>query len=252
MTSWKFVSASVKGTSHDKSGAPCQDSCWAEVVIDACGRSHLVCLVADGAGSASKSDVGADLACETAFTAIQAELDSNGGVPMVDAQVIVEAVHRQLAAHARSLEVAPRELACTLLGAIVHETSALLFQVGDGAIVAASGEVSGIAFWPEDGGYANATYFVTEPDFSVHLQQATVSAPIQEVALLSDGLQRLALAFDTKTPHLPFFDPMFVRLRQQTPEQCDLLQGPLMQFLGSDEVSSRTDDDKTLILATRR
>ena len=46
------------------------------------------------------------------------------------------------------------------------------------------------------------------------------------------------------------YDPMFASLRQAaSPEE---LEGPLRQFLDSRPVNDRTDDDKTLMLATHR
>lgn len=254
MTGWKVVAASVRGTSHLNSGAPCQDSCSTDVITGVDGSIHLVCLVADGAGSASCGHEGAELACLVAMDAIRTAVTLNEGLPLTTyhAELIATKVQQALMALADSNELPAREFACTLLGAVISENAALFFQVGDGAIVPANGDVQGIAFWPEEGGYANATYFVTEPDVLSHLQAVNVAVRLDEVALMSDGLQRLALAFDTKTPHGPFFEPMFAALRQQPPEDGDLLQGPLMKFLDSPAVNSRTDDDKTLVLATRR
>jgi len=72
---------------------------------------------------------------------------------------------------------------------------------------------------------------------------------IQEVALLTDGLQMLALNFAARKPHAPFFEPLFTALRGAV--SPDDLVVPLRAFLDSDAVNSRTDDDKTLVLATR-
>ncbi|MGA0525444.1 protein phosphatase 2C domain-containing protein, partial [Escherichia coli] len=63
---------------------------------------------------------------------------------------------------------------------------------------------------------------------------------------------RLALAFETKLPHQPFFEPMFSVLRRTEPSDCEGLSAQLGQFLNSPQVNERTDDDKTLVLATRR
>jgi hypothetical protein len=94
------------------------------------------------------------------------------------------------------------------------------------------------------------TYFVTDIDandhFRVELREAT-----NEVALFSDGLQRLALVFATETAHEPFFEPMFQVLRRSTTDGTDALCAALERFLTSDSINERTDDDKTLILATR-
>ena len=69
------------------------------------------------------------------------------------------------------------------------------------------------------------------------------------MALFTDGLQTLALDY-TRAAHSPFFAPMFAALSSET-EPGGLL-GPLSAFLESPAVNERTDDDKTLILATRK
>ncbi|CAM2143379.1 Protein phosphatase 2C domain-containing protein [Pararobbsia alpina] len=106
-------------------------------------------------------------------------------------------------------------------------------------------------FWPESGEYANTTYFVTDPDAIAHLHAAMIEAP-DEVSLLTDGLQRLALVFATREAHSPFFEPMFAALRGVDPSRCVQLNSELARFLSSPAINARTDDDKTLVVATRR
>jgi hypothetical protein len=45
---------------------------------------------------------------------------------------------------------------------------------------------------------------------------------------------------------------MFGTLRKADLAACDRLSDQLACFLGSPKVNERTDDDKTLVLATRR
>jgi hypothetical protein len=45
---------------------------------------------------------------------------------------------------------------------------------------------------------------------------------------------------------------MFDRLRLERLGEAEALRAPLADFLDSHAVNSRTDDDKTLLLATRR
>jgi hypothetical protein len=86
---------------------------------------------------------------------------------------------------------------------------------------------------------------------SQSLQIAFTNSKINEVALFSDGLQRLALSFEQRTPHTPFFEPMLKVLRSKEPLDCAALDGQLAGFLDSPQVNERTDDDKTLVLASR-
>jgi hypothetical protein len=75
---------------------------------------------------------------------------------------------------------------------------------------------------------------------------------LEEVAVFSDGLQMLALQYSTRSVHSPFFRPMFRQLASSTEGHVIELCNPLNSFLNSKLVNERTDDDKTLVLATRR
>lgn len=75
---------------------------------------------------------------------------------------------------------------------------------------------------------------------------------IDEVALLSDGLQRLALHYQTRTAHAAFFKPMLATLRDASEDALESLSARLEDYLSSPAVNERTDDDKTLVLASRR
>jgi hypothetical protein len=143
-----------------------------------------------------------------------------------------------------------REFACTLLTAIVSDDGAVFSQIGDGVIVVAEDDRYQTVFWPQSGEYANTTFFLTGSDFEERLAFRSLGAPVLELALLTDGLQSLALHYASRAVHAPFFDPMFQSLRQaQDPEE---LEGPMKDFLHCKLVNDRTDDDKTLVLATRR
>jgi hypothetical protein len=76
--------------------------------------------------------------------------------------------------------------------------------------------------------------------------------PIDEIGLFTDGLQRLLLHEATKTAHGPFFRAVFPPVRGESPGCSDRLSIALADLLASSRVNQRTDDDKTLILATRR
>jgi hypothetical protein len=143
-----------------------------------------------------------------------------------------------------------REFATTILTAIVGPSQALFSHIGDGVIVYGDGDGYRTPFWPQQGEYANTTYFLTGSDFEDQIAFEGIDRQIDEVALLTDGLQPLALHYATRSVHSPFFQPMFAALRgANDPEE---FREPLKAFLNSAGVNSRTDDDKTLVLATRR
>jgi hypothetical protein len=109
--------------------------------------------------------------------------------------------------------------------------------------------VYGVAFWPQSGEYANSTNFLPSPEFEQRLEFHSTTSQFSDIALMTDGLERLALRFDIRTPHGPFFEPLFRALRKS--KDVGSLNEELRKFLTSDPVQSRSDDDKTLILASR-
>jgi hypothetical protein len=154
-----------------------------------------------------------------------------------------------------NLDGAPiAEYACTLLGICIRAGHSQFVQIGDGAIVIRSNRPSAKyepVFWPDQGEYANTTRFLTDEGGRVLLRESISVPEIGEVALFSDGLQRLALEYETKSAFGPFFDTMFSHLHGADPGDRAGLSEALSQFLDSDAVNRRTDDDKTLVLATR-
>nr|WP_205299236.1 PP2C family serine/threonine-protein phosphatase [Paraburkholderia sp. Cy-641] len=249
---WAVIGASVVGSSHSHSSDPCQDSCFYHVTVDATGASYLVALAADGAGSAKFGEIGSEIACETGGQTLLAKVERSGEGAFSPslASSVLDAVRAKIESAATERGATTRDLACTLLGAIIGPTQATYFQVGDGAIVARRDDALSPVFWPESGEYANMTYFVTDANAAEHLRCETRDTT-DEVALFTDGLQRLALVFATQTVHEPFFQPMFRALRASSDDQTDELCAALKRFLAGDAINERTDDDKTLILATR-
>jgi len=57
--------------------------------------------------------------------------------------------------------------------------------------------------------------------------------------------------FVIREAHALFFEPMFARLRREPVAKRESLVEEFRVFLDSPPVNQRTDDDKTLVLATR-
>jgi hypothetical protein len=257
---WRYALASAIGSSHVRSGIPCQDASAGEVVSPA-GATAFIGVVSDGAGSAPLSGVGSRTACELWREAAEAAIARDGGVRALDRAFALDTLeHLQvvLGRVARRARRPLRDFACTLLFAAVDESDAAFAQIGDGAIVVSQGgHAAGASeydwvFWPQQGEYVNQTYFATEGSASTHLCFEARAASIDELALFSDGLQALVLDTRAKVAHGRFFEPMFRAVRQAAPGRSEPLCRELERFLRSRAVEGRTDDDKSLILASRR
>jgi hypothetical protein len=254
---WRLAAASALGAAHLKLGLPCQDAHRCGVQRTVGGEPVLVAVVCDGAGSAARAEAGAGLASRLIHDEIAAALRAEDfEVRDITRAWIEERLGRfqaEVAALAEAEECTPRDYACTLVAAAVGPGRAVFFQIGDGAIVVGEDEETfRWIFWPDHGEYENVTFFATDPEAASHLQFELVEKRIDEVALLSDGLQRLALHYQTRTAHAGFFKPMLTTLRATPENELESLSAQLEAYLSSPQVNERTDDDKTLILASRR
>jgi len=254
---WSHASASVIGSSHVEMGEPCQDAHQCFLVHPEVGET-LVSAVADGAGSAPRGKEGARQACEFFTTQIEALLTNGGLISDLSVEQGISWLDQfrlQLEATGEENGFSLRDYACTLLVGVVGPSEAVFLQVGDGSIIfstALDPDYYQVAHWPERGLYANTTFFATDPDARKHMQHRTVYRTIEEVAFLTDGLETIALRYQDREAHSPFFRGLFPSLRNTEPGHCKTLSASIAEFLGSERVSKRTDDDKTLVLATRR
>jgi hypothetical protein len=259
---WRFAYASVAGSGHLRQGRPGQDAATCRLLDSAEGSELLVAAAADGAGSARRGEDGAQAACATFAEAIERHLLREDACPVETSEswsrfvdVWLAGFQSEIAARSEQAGGNPRDYACTFLGAVVAADRAGLLQIGDGAIVLDDGDCSAdfrVFAWPQRGEYANETYFATDPSAGQLVTRGVVPGRVEEIALFTDGLQALVLDNAARAPHAPFFAGMFPVVRASPPGHAPALSDALAGFLASPRVRSRTDDDITLILATRR
>lgn len=217
----------------------------------------LVTVVCDGAGSAAYSDVGAWLAATTFVEIVELYL-SNFPVDSVTKDIAGEwilKVASAISSHAGQCGHSSRDYACTLLATIVGSENAIFVQIGDGAIVISHGEDDGwsYVFWPQHGEYINTTNFVVSANAENLVEVEVAHRRIDEFAMFSDGIENLVLHQDTRAVHDGFFNTMIAPVRRSSTVGVNpTLSAELLQYLGSPKICERTDDDKTLVLASRR
>jgi hypothetical protein len=213
----------------------------------------LIVVVSDGAGSASEGAHGAAYTCDEVVTQLTRRIPE----PPPSDDWLRDCVARTregLLVEAQRLEVQPRELAATMLCAVLGTRWSAFAQVGDGAIVTPENGTATWAwlFWPQRGEYANSTNFLVDATALEHLEVGTLVNPQQEIAVFTDGLQHLVLNYEEQAVHSPFFEQMMgpVRSSRAKGEDSSLSIG-LERYLGSERVTSRSDDDLTLVMVTR-
>lgn len=273
-TAWRAVGSAVRGVSHERLGLPCQDA----QAFRARPDGTLLIALADGAGSARYSDQGARLAVDEALRSLDGALQD--GLP-ADREgwemLLREAFSASRLAVLRLAEdsgmdqsatldldsdeeraetgdeepgTLARQYASTLTCVVATPGQVAVGQIGDGAVVALAEDEQMFAITRlQRGEYANETHFITQEDALDQLVFDLVEQPVKGLAVMSDGLIRLALKMPAQEPHAPFFQPLF-RFAGTIKEGDDTVR-QLSGFLNSERVNARTDDDKSLVLAVR-
>lgn len=219
------------------------------------GGGRVLCaIVCDGAGSAEHGGEGASVICHTMTNALRRHFAGTAALPADDdIWSWVDTARDRLSIAADRRGKAKRAFASTLVMVAATPESVLTVHVGDGAVVGRSGadDWSTLSV-PENGEYASTTYFLTD-DPAPRLRISRFTGAYTALALFSDGIENLALDHKTNAPHVPFFRSMLAPLDGAAdPGRSLSLSSALAGFLGGPRVCEKTDDDKTLILASTR
>ena len=246
---WRLFGASVSGTSHLKTGIPCQDA-HRYVVLD---NGVVIAAVADGAGSAKHADRGSVLAVEHAVTRLSNALQTSNGIHEADALELMHTMTREVRASLETTvdgeDVVLADFATTLLVCFATKSLIAACQIGDGAIVSITdaGEAQTLT-QPNHGEYINETTFLTSDTFADAASYAVQeSGATNSIFMFTDGIQSLALNLSDYKPHTPFFKNI-----EQYARSAGANSAAVASFLASDRVCERTDDDKTLVIAVRQ
>ena len=255
---WRIATATATGSAHLRSDLPNQDAvAYRRIEL---GDVEVVTIaVADGAGSASRSDEGSRIAADAAVDAIadgisrqpEAAFDEHPAESI--ARDAVKRARIELERYGQCHEVQDRELASTLIVAFASNDLMTAAQVGDGAVIAFNVQSAEAKTLCEahSGEYANETTFVTScsrPDEIAFVGHAS-GHDYDALALITDGLQNLALNMPEREAFMGFWSPMLNDLVQT--DEPEAVPDRLRDFIGGERVQSRTSDDVTIAIAAR-
>ncbi|NJM95688.1 MAG: protein phosphatase 2C domain-containing protein [Acaryochloridaceae cyanobacterium CSU_5_19] len=246
---WRSIVHSAIGTRHQQKQLPCQD--FGDYLIQG---NLIIGAVADGAGSAKHAEIGAKLAVEATLAALGRIDWSAYEVSTLRAEVgslfraVVQEVVDLLRSTAELGEYPLQELGCTLLAFVATPHFLASLQIGDGFIVVQEpdSQTYQLLFEPIKGEFINETVFVTSAGALDHLQYSVRPHLHPFVCAATDGLEKVAIRFQNWEPFPPFFQP-FVDCLQRV-ASSEERQVYLRQFLDSERLNARTDDDKTLLV----
>jgi serine/threonine protein phosphatase PrpC len=219
----------------------------------------VVVAVADGAGSAPRSDEGSRIAVGAAIASIVDGINKRPaavfGESMAES-LVRDAIKRakdDVVRYSRRQNVDARELASTLIVAVASDSLLTAAQIGDGAVIAFDSR-AGAAITlcaAHTGEYANETTFITSrtrPHKIADVGHAS-GYDYDALALITDGLQNLALKMPEREAFMGFWNPMLNDLAQSA--DTEAVSERLHSFISSGRVQSRTSDDVTIAITTR-
>ena len=260
-TGWQTTGSAVRGQSHIADGKPCQDA-W-DVATNG---EWLFAAVADGAGSAEHAEIGAEHLVKSvvdSLAGLQAEFTHsneafssfwaaavNRAVEQARDRLAAGILHPSQISHVLSGDPHLADYHATLVGAVSNGEHCLLFHLGDGFAAAVTQEEWEVAevSKPENGRYANETFFFTQPQWQEHLRCKTIAAP-ESLWLMSDGCAAFAANRSNTGLDSRFAAPVH-RFLMSTSDAA-LRAKALAQTLDSAATHRITGDDKTLLWAGR-
>jgi serine/threonine protein phosphatase PrpC len=254
--SWRIAHASAIGLAHINQNTECQDRFACRSIKTLSEGEVLIAVVADGAGSTTDGQIGAEVACRIFAEEVADLLGAKDALvksltPEFGRRWILY-FQQKIGEIALANKKELRDYASTLVGAVIGESSAAFYQIGDGGIVfSASGAAKSYRFAiaPVEAEYVNVTDFVTDETAAERLRFELVEESVEDLILFSDGIYAVAVDYQNNQPHEPFLMPMIAPLRNGA--ALNGLNEKLENFLASPKINEKTDDDKTIILASR-
>ncbi|MCL6737568.1 PP2C family serine/threonine-protein phosphatase [Streptomyces neyagawaensis] len=254
---WRVHGTSVIGYRHLQDRLPCQDALEHRHT-----GTGLVLAVADGAGSAPRSEEGSRQVVALAVDAFTAVATPWADHPDVYARKkqLLDAFQRVRKTFLRWCGGDPAPYATTLTVAVLAEGWLGQLSIGDGLVLLRTdggGARGSYHLLPRPhvrSEYANETVFVGSPGAVDHVRVDCVrDAGIDGVMLSTDGLTNALLKRTPAGPPLPhdaFVGHLFERLGHPSYDPGEEERW-LAAFLASDQITRVTGDDKTLLWAIR-
>ena len=248
---WKVFSASAIGKYHIDNNIPCQDDSAFNIIGEV-----FIGVVCDGAGSAAHSEVGAKECSRYLIDRLSRYVESEGISPELFIsdrkyfETTIDEVRIKLQSIADELGFEFHDLSCTVVGCITTKINGCFFHMGDGFGVSEFEGVETQLSLPENGEYANETYFVTASDWNTHLK----ITPFQVgqnglVALMSDGAAPFVINRSHDGLSKPFVEPVVKYLSSIEQDEGN---EALLATLLDERTNAITGDDKTLMIALLR
>jgi hypothetical protein len=207
----RVAGGSVRGRSHERNGKPCQDKYY---VWRAKDKKAAGIALADGAGSSSHSQIGAEYAVNAVLPFVQDQFTDFLTNPAGAGKRMIEFLLRGLSEAAGQNGLLLHDMACTLLFVYIRRKRKTLQYVaghiGDGVIISEQGKEMKVLSEPARGEYANTTVFLTSKRSASYLR--VYSGAMMKPAgfiIMSDGAAESLYIRKLKAPNQRYCQQIF-------------------------------------------
>lgn len=261
---WRSGYFSEVGTSHIRGNIPCQDSAVVDISDDG---NWLATTVCDGAGSAKYADEGSQYVSShfnSKLLELADRLRSKPPGGWVNDSIIrsVIEVRDGLRLLARGDDLS--DYHTTLVAVLLGPNGGLSVHIGDGAVFAGEATVDKLskkwiinaysASAPENGEYANETFFITESAWLKHLRVLPLPK-VNWAVLATDGGAEFLFDNDRKSLSSAALKRLFVDGDKPDGDDTGLvinsLEDRVENYLSDAAYVDLTSDDKTLAVVIR-
>jgi hypothetical protein len=246
----RVASVSIKGSSHEKNGLPCQDYSLVHLVENG---STVICALSDGAGSAKYAAEAAQLQVEETIDYFKALLsDHPAPIDLIqefdksDGVKLLEIIRDKISKKSEDNHCTINDYSATLLFCILHPNCSVFYQLGDGCWVIRKNNIYCNVTKPTQGEFVGQTVFAVSSTYLEDLQFDKINTGIDTAIGFTDGIERLALDVRSSSPSSRFFNPIVEMFLSE--EKRYIFEDKIAQFFQSERVCDRTDDDKSIIL----
>ena len=228
----------VVGSSHITKKIPCQDFSISEIY-----NNNVILINCDGAGSAKYAEIGSKLFAELFLIELRRISDilsnNNPGEWIIDEIVIsISNVRKQIRKKFKITTLS--DYHTTLVAIISSENGGFICHIGDGYGLAITDRDFFISE-PENGEYANETFFATESNWIKHIRITPFGGVIKFLGVMSDGAGSL---FES---HGKFnYLNLYILLNEliKAKSHKDILNN----FLSNEIANKKSNDDKSISL----
>ena len=181
---WKVAGTYVAGISHERQKKGCHDRYAYKY-----NNGAISISLADGAGSALKPEVGADIATKQVNKTVTKHFDYIFESDIFSAShKLTHAIRTTFGIYAKRYNCNIKDLATTLLFACVKDDKFIAGHIGDGILACLKNDELVVLSPPDNGEFVNETYFITSNSYKSRFRLFKGSLnEIEGFVLMTDG-----------------------------------------------------------------